>query len=125
MHVGPATEAVGKVTMRFDADNIERLESGQYLKVSACQGLRLRATSRARTWIYRYKSPVDGRLRHVSIGDWPEFSLADAIVEWEGLVAMRHAGFDPALEMYKPCRNPGQKAADPGSGGAKSHSSLP
>jgi hypothetical protein len=49
--------------------------------------------------IYRYKSPIDGRMRKVRIGHWPALSLADAITEWEGLVAMRHAGFDPALEM--------------------------
>ncbi len=53
--------------MRFDANNIERLESGRYL------GLPLKVADR-----------------------WP-----DAITEWEGLVAMRHAGFNPALEMYK------------------------
>jgi hypothetical protein len=75
------------MSMRFDANNIERLESGWSLKVSACQGLRLRATSRVRIWIDRYRSPVDGRMRQVRIGHWPESSLAGAIVERECLVA--------------------------------------
>jgi hypothetical protein len=100
------------MVMHFDADNIGRLEAGQYLKVSACPGLRLRATSEVRLWVYRYRSPVDGKMRHVDIGHWPTCLLADAIVEWEGLVAMRHAGFDPALEMYKPRWIPGRKATD-------------
>lgn len=87
--------------MRFDANNIELMESGQYLNVSACPGLRLRATARQRTWVYRYMSPVDGRVRQISIGRWPELSLAGAIVEWEGLTAMRHAGLEPMPEMRK------------------------
>lgn len=51
-----------------------------------------------RTWTYRYKSPVDGRMRQVKIGAWPAMSVAAAAGEWEKLRAARDAGADPAAE---------------------------
>ncbi|CAN0621955.1 protein of unknown function [Burkholderia multivorans] len=83
--------------MRFDARTAKQLLPGSHLNIDGCPGLRLQATSSRRSWTYRYKSPVDGRMRQVKIGEWPALSVAAAAVEWERLRDERNAGNDPAL----------------------------
>ncbi|AIC87847.1 MULTISPECIES: tyrosine-type recombinase/integrase [pseudomallei group] len=83
--------------MRFDARTAKQLSPGAHLKIDVCPGLRLEATASRRSWIYRYKSPVDGRMRQIKIGEWPALSIAAAAVEWERLKQARNAGNDPAL----------------------------
>lgn len=83
--------------MRFDARTAKQLSPGAHLKIDGCPGLRLEATASRRSWIYRYKSPVDGRMRQIKIGEWPVLSIAAAAVEWERLKQARNAGNDPAL----------------------------
>jgi integrase len=61
-------------------------------------GLRLKATTEGRAWIYRYKSPIDGKMRQVKIGAWPAMSAAKAVVDWERLRDLRESGRDPAGE---------------------------
>lgn len=46
--------------------------------------------------IYRYKSPVDGRMRQTKIGEWPAMSISSAISAWEKLHAARIEGADAA-----------------------------
>jgi integrase len=82
--------------MNFDAREAKLLQPGQHLMVDGCPGLRLRASETRRTWTYRYKSPVDDKMRQVLIGHWPAMSLAAAVVAWEGLRERRDAGVDPA-----------------------------
>ncbi|KWC29778.1 alpha/beta hydrolase [Burkholderia ubonensis] len=83
--------------MRFDARTAKQLLPGAHLNIDGCPGLRLQATTSRRSWIYRYKSPVDGRMRQIKIGEWPALSIAVAAVEWERLRDERNAGNDPAL----------------------------
>lgn len=82
----------------FDARSAKSLAAGEHIIFEDQPGLRLKASGRARSWIYRYKSPVDGRMRQVKIGDWPAKSYAAAAVEWEKLRQKRDAGEDPAME---------------------------
>jgi integrase len=84
--------------MQFDAREAKLLQPGQHFTISDCQGLRLEATASSRSWIYRFKSPLDQRMRQVKIGAWPAMSAAAAIVEWERLRDVRAAGRDPAEE---------------------------
>lgn len=84
--------------MQFDAKAAKLLEPGQHFTISDCPGLRLEATATTRTWVYRFKSPVDQRMRQVKIGAWPKLSIAGATVEWERLRAIRSEGRDPAEE---------------------------
>jgi integrase len=81
----------------FDARAAKQLQPGTHLTIEACPGLRLQATARTRAWTYRYKSPVDGRMRQVKLGEWPAMSCPAAIVAWEDLRRAREAGDDPAL----------------------------
>ncbi|MGY4831990.1 tyrosine-type recombinase/integrase [Burkholderia pyrrocinia] len=83
--------------MRFDARTAKQLLPGAHLNIDGCPGFRLQATKSRRSWIYRYKSPVDGRMRQIKIGEWPALSVAVAAVEWERLRNERNAGNDPAL----------------------------
>jgi integrase len=84
--------------MQFDARTAKLLKPGSHLTIDGCPGLRLKATDNSRTWIYRYKSPIDGRMRQTKIGQWPAVSPASAIAQWEQLRDVRDAGRDPAVE---------------------------
>jgi len=83
--------------MQFDARTAKSLEPGQHVTIDGYPGLRLQARETSRTWTYRYKSPVDGRMRQIKIGQWPAISLPAAIVAWEALRTQRDAGEDPAM----------------------------
>lgn len=82
--------------MPFDAKAAKLLEPGQHFTISECPGLRLEATASTRSWTYRYKSPINGKMRQVKIGTWPAKSYHAAVVDWEKLRAERAAGGDPA-----------------------------
>lgn len=82
----------------FDARAAKLLQPGEHLTIPGCPGLRLEATQQFKTWTYRYKSPVDERMRQVAVGRWPGVSFAGAMGEWEKLRQAREAGRDPALE---------------------------
>jgi len=84
--------------MQFDAKAAKLLEPGQHFTISDCPGLRLEASASTRSWVYRFKSPIDDRMRQVKIGTWPKMSLVAAMVEWERLREIRAAGRDPAEE---------------------------
>lgn len=80
--------------MQFDARTAKLLSAGQHFTISDCPGLRLEASTARRSWIYRYKSPVDARMRQVKLGEWPAMSPAAAQVAWEKARADRGAGVD-------------------------------
>jgi hypothetical protein len=69
----------------FEARAAKALKAGDHLTFKEAPGLRLVATATRRTWTYRYKSPLDGRMRQVRVGGWPGMSAAAAVVEWEKL----------------------------------------
>lgn len=82
----------------FDARTAKALKAGDHLTFPEAPGLRLEASRTRRTWTYRYKSPVDGRMRQVRLGHWPAMSAAAAVVEWEKRRQERDAGDDPAAK---------------------------
>lgn len=84
--------------MQFDARAAKLLTAGQHCTIDGCPGLRLEAVATHRNWVYRYKSPLDGKMRQAKIGEWPAMSVAAAIVEWEKLRAQRAAGVDVSVD---------------------------
>jgi integrase len=84
--------------MQFDARAAKLLQPGAHLTIDGCPGLRLVATAALRSWTYRYRSPIDGRMRQVKLGAWPAMSFPAAATEWEKLRALRDAGTDPSLK---------------------------
>lgn len=62
------------------------------------RGLRVSCgQSGVKTFFYRYKSPVTGKLTQIKIGHFPETSLADARKQLENLRALRRNGQCPAM----------------------------
>jgi integrase len=84
--------------MPFDARTAKLLQPGGHIILPEHPGLRLSATSSRRSWIYRYKSPVDAGMRQVKLGEWPAMSYPQAAIEWEKKRNERSAGADPQLQ---------------------------
>lgn len=84
--------------MPFDARTAKLLQPGQHIILPEHPGLRLSATASRRSWIYRYKSPVDGGMRQVKLGEWPTMGYPQAALEWEKVRGQRTAGTDPQLQ---------------------------
>lgn len=84
--------------MNFDVRAARALGAGDHLTVDDAPGLRLVASESTRAWVYRYKSPVDRRMRQVRLGRWPAMGLAGALAAWERTRAERDAGHDPSQE---------------------------
>lgn len=84
--------------MPFDARAAKLLPAGEHLILPEHPGLRLSATANKRSWIYRYKSPIDSGMRQIKIGAWPALGYAEAVVAWQKLRDQREAGKDPQLE---------------------------
>lgn len=84
--------------MEFSARAATALLPGEHLIVPDAPGLRLVATASKRSWIYRYKSPVDGAMRQTKLGAWPAMGLAGALAAWHVQKVARDAGGDPAAE---------------------------
>lgn len=97
--------------MSFDARSIKLLQAGQHLTSPDYPGLRIEAFGDRHTWTYRYRSPVDQKLRQKKIGTWPALSVHAAITAWESLRQARDDGRDPALEA-KADRAERRRAAD-------------
>jgi integrase len=100
--------------MRFDARAASKLSAGEHITFDGFPGLRLQATESRRSWTYRYKSPIDERMRQIKLGEWPALSYAGAISEWEKHRAARDAGEDPAAakrQAKQPASNVGPTSA--------------
>lgn len=76
----------------FNARAAKALVAGDHLTIADAPGLRLEASATRRTWTYRYKSPVDGRMRQVRLGHWPGMPLAGALAAWEAARQLRAGG---------------------------------
>lgn len=87
-----------KPKMKFDARRAKLLRPQEHIAFDDFPGLRLEATATRRTWTYRYRSPLDGNMRQIKLGNWPTMPLAEAVVEWEAKRSIRDTGEDPALE---------------------------
>lgn len=106
--------------MPFDARQAALLTAGQHFTISESPGLRLEVSQTKKAWIYRYKSPVDNRMRQTKIGEWPAMSQATATAKWEILRGERANGADPsaakrstrALERAEAEAERGRKAVD-------------
>jgi integrase len=82
----------------FSPAEARALKLGDWLTFTPYPGLRLHRAGLARTWTYRYRSPVDGKLRQVKLGRWPAVSWEKAVARWEALSQARDEGRDPRKE---------------------------
>lgn len=102
--------------MQFDPRAAKLLKAGDHLTVAGAPGLRLVRSTVGWAWVYRFKSPADGRMRQIKVGEWPAMSAAAAGVEWERLRAARGQGHDPAQERRQARRQAAQQARPAGGG---------
>ena len=92
------TYAKDSAAMPFDARAAKLLQPGEHIILPEHPGLRLSATVTRRSWIYRYKSPLDGAMRQVKLGEWPAMGYPQAAVEWERQRTARSKGQDVSQE---------------------------
>lgn len=85
--------------MFFDVRAAKLLKPGEHLAVEGCLGLRLVASTTKRTWTYRYKSPMDGRMEQVALGQSPAMSIQAAASAWQALRDQRGTGADPGQQV--------------------------
>jgi len=99
--------------MRFDARTAKSLKPNTHMTIDGCPGLRLEASESRKSWIYRFKSPVDGNMRQTKIGEWPAMSPVAAAAQWEALRQRRDAGEDFVLAKRE-ARTAAAKKRQPG-----------
>lgn len=85
-------------TSMFNPHRAELLSAREHLTFTGCPGLRLEASNTTKAWTYRYRSPTDGKLRQMKLGNWPEMSADQAKGAWEKARDARNAGQDVAAE---------------------------
>jgi integrase len=93
----------------FDARAAKLLQPGKHLTLQEHPGLRLVAAATRRSWTYRYKSPVDGGMRQVKLGEWPAMGYPAAAIEWEACRKTRDSGVD--LQLAKRAAKRQERAA--------------
>lgn len=81
--------------MQFDARQAKALQPGQHMVVGGCPGLRLEVTPSTKTWTYRYKSPIDGRMKQTALGQWPAMGIMEAAQAWQDKRQQRSTGEEP------------------------------
>lgn len=80
--------------MHFDARAAKLLKPGEHLIVDGCPGLRLEVSITRKTWTYRYRN-AGGKLRQVSLGQWPLVPVQSVVVKWQEARDLRESGVDP------------------------------
>lgn len=83
--------------MTFSPRAAKLLQPGEHIILPEFPGLRLEASASRKSWIYRFKSPIDGRMRQQKLGEWPTMAYGAAIAAWESIRARRDGGEDPVL----------------------------
>jgi integrase len=86
---------------RFDVAAVRAMKSGDWFTFAGHSGLRLERNGASRTFLDRYRSPVDGRLRQVKLGRWPAISFEKAAVRWDEVQRLLDDGIDPQLERRR------------------------
>ncbi|KVC65525.1 hypothetical protein WI72_33665 [Burkholderia ubonensis] len=81
------------------------MQPGAHATIPGFPGLRIVASATRRTWIYRYKSPVDGRMRQIKLGEWPAMAYAAAIAAWETARSSRDSGVDASMVKRREARH--------------------
>jgi integrase len=86
------------INLDFDPAVAKRLKDGESIAFPEAPGLRMERSGSGWRWIYRYRSPIDGVIRQIWLGNWPVLKPHRALVAWEDRRAERNAGRDPAQE---------------------------
>ncbi|MDR3449664.1 MAG: integrase family protein [Alphaproteobacteria bacterium] len=80
--------------IKFSPRTFKELSDGTNAAVEGYDGLRIIVSGNLRTWTYRYRSPVDGKVKQTKLGAWPDMTWDDAKSEWLRARESRAAGID-------------------------------
>lgn len=86
---------------RFDAGEIRALARGDWRTVEGYPGLRFHRRGKPVLCMYRFASPIDGRIRQIKLGNWPRVGWERLVALWEDARRARDEGVDPVLERRR------------------------
>ncbi|RLW64712.1 MAG: hypothetical protein B6D73_10800 [gamma proteobacterium symbiont of Stewartia floridana] len=90
---------------------IEKMKVGETLAdIAENEGLRVTRGARGVTFWYRYRHPVTGKLKRLTIGHLRDMHLASARVELQELKGLRLKGVDPASVVRESKRKEKEEA---------------
>ena len=90
-----------KDKVALSAKAIEKMKVGDADKSDIGENSGLRVTcgkTGLKSFIYRYRSPINNALKKITLGHYPQMSLAEARVELQRLKVLRASGICPATQ---------------------------
>ncbi|HBU89085.1 MAG TPA: integrase [Acinetobacter sp.] len=94
-------EINNKKKVALSARAIEKMKVGDPDKSDIGEYIGLRVTcgkTGLKSFVYRYRSPIDNSLKKITLGNYPHMSLAEARIELQKLKLLRSEGICPASE---------------------------
>lgn len=96
-----SVEIMSKPKVALSARAIDKMKSGDSDKVDIGEYSGLRVTcgkTGLKSFVYRYRSPLNNSLKKITLGNFPNMSLAEARIELQRLKLLRSQGICPATE---------------------------
>ncbi|OTG66462.1 tyrosine-type recombinase/integrase [Acinetobacter silvestris] len=94
-------EINSKKKVALSARAIDKMKIGDPDKSDIAEYIGLRVVcgkTGLKSFVYRYRSPVDNSLKKITLGNYPNMSLAEARIELQRLKFLRSQGICPATE---------------------------
>ncbi|MFW2761332.1 Arm DNA-binding domain-containing protein, partial [Acinetobacter baumannii] len=92
-------EISNKKKVALSARAIDKMKIGDPDKsdIGEYSGLRVTCGKTGlKSFVYRYRSPIDNSLKKITLGNYPHMSLAEARIELQRLKLLRSQGVCPA-----------------------------
>lgn len=96
-----SVEIISKPKVALSARAIDKMKASDSDKVDIGEYSGLRVTcgkTGLKSFVYRYRSPIDNSLKKITLGNYPTMSLAEARIELQRLKLLRLQGVCPATE---------------------------
>ncbi|MGE8532316.1 MAG: tyrosine-type recombinase/integrase [Acinetobacter guillouiae] len=94
-------EINNKRKVALSARAIDKMKKGDAVKIDIGEYSGLRVVcgkTGLKSFVYRYRSPIDNSLKKITLGSYPDMSLAEARIELQRLKLLRSQGICPATE---------------------------
>ncbi|WP_227602529.1 Arm DNA-binding domain-containing protein [Acinetobacter sp. ACIN00229] len=94
-------EINSKKKVTLSARAIDKMKIGDSNKSDIGEYSSLRVTfgkTGLKSFVYRYRSPVDNSLKKITLGNYPHMSLAEARMELQRLKMIRYQGVCPVIQ---------------------------
>ena len=94
-------EINNKKKVALSARAIDKMKKGDAVKIDIGEYSGLRVVcgkTGLKSFVYRYRSPIDNSLKKITLGNYPTMSLAEARIELQNLKLLRSQGVCPVTE---------------------------